>query len=236
MSWILTGITLGFLGSFHCMGMCGPIALAVPASPERRFTSFLLYILGKTITYSLLGVFFGIAGQSFVLLGFQQILSISMGVVILIAAAFPIRFEKQVRQLPFYKRVMKQLHKTFGDVLRKNGMNSAFMIGLLNGLLPCGLVYMALAGAAATGKASTGAIFMASFGLGTVPAIAVIVLASIRLKSGVFHLIKKGIPLFGFLLGLMLIFRGLGLNIPFLSPTPKQSSNHNTVICTVFEK
>ncbi len=236
MSWILTGLILGFLGSFHCLGMCGPLALAIPSEPDRRNASFLLYISGKSLTYSLLGLFFGIAGQSFILAGFQQTLSIGMGVIILIAAAFPLRFEKLIKELPFYGSAIKQIQRYFGEFLRKNGMKSAFMIGMLNGLLPCGLIYMALAGAAGTGQALTGAMFMASFGMGTVPALALVVMVSGRLKSGFVPLMKKAIPLFGFTLGLMLILRGLNLNIPFLSPALKQSSNHNSVVCIVPEK
>ena len=88
MELVLAAISLGLLGSFHCIGMCGPIALALPVhqySPFKKYLGIFLYNVGRVTTYTFLGIVFGLLGQSFFLGGFQQILSITIGVLLLLS-------------------------------------------------------------------------------------------------------------------------------------------------------
>ncbi|MGZ4043606.1 MAG: sulfite exporter TauE/SafE family protein, partial [Bacteroidia bacterium] len=92
---IVAAISLGLLGSFHCIGMCGPIALALPvhqATVFRKVVAILLYNSGRIITYSLLGLLFGIIGQGFAVFGLQQVLSVSLGTLILLSIILPKKF------------------------------------------------------------------------------------------------------------------------------------------------
>src|SRR5262249_30148453 len=104
------------------------------------------------------------------------------------------------------------------SLLRRRSFATLFLLGLLNGLLPCGLVYVACAGATATGSLVSGAICMSAFGFGTVPMMLGIGLSG-RLMPAVLRLqLRKAIPVSVFLLASVLILRGLGLGIPYISP------------------
>ena len=88
-SSLIAGFTLVTAGSLHCIGMCGPLSLALPTwhlSKSKRFISLLLYQFGRIITYSLLGLIFGLAGRGFYIAGIQQLFSIILGILVLIAA------------------------------------------------------------------------------------------------------------------------------------------------------
>ncbi len=98
---------------------------------------------------------------------------------------------------------------------------SLFFIGMLNGLLPCGLVYMAIAGAIGTGGVAEGSLYMILFGLGTIPMLLSISLAGNIMSIAVRKRINKLIPVLVVIVGVLFILRGLSLGIPYLSP-PKQ--------------
>ncbi|HQW83563.1 MAG TPA: sulfite exporter TauE/SafE family protein, partial [Ferruginibacter sp.] len=163
--------SIGMLGSFHCVGMCGPLALSLPLSNNGFFAKFsgaILYNAGRIVTYSFFGLIFGLVGKSFALFGFQQWLSIIMGVLIMFFIILPKRskvFSTTNGTIRFFEKLRGYLGRLF---TQKNN-SSLFSIGLLNGLLPCGLVYMAVAGSVATADVLNSVLFMAFFGLGTVP-------------------------------------------------------------------
>jgi uncharacterized protein len=221
MNLILASLTLGFLGSFHCVGMCGPIALALPLnnnSVAAKISGALLYNGGRIFTYALFGSLFGIIGQSMVIAGYQQALSIILGILILLFMFIPSAILNRFKiTAPVYKIVSigkKKLHLLF----RKNSYSSLFFIGVLNGFLPCGLVYLGIAGAIATGNGLQGMLFMSVFGLGTLPALLALALAgntvSPKFRTG----INKAMPLFIATVAVLLILRGMNLGIPYLSP------------------
>ena len=221
MEFLLAALTLGFLGSFHCVGMCGPIALALPVDhshPAKRILGTLSYNLGRIITYGAMGALFGLLGKGFVMAGYQQWLSIGLGVAILVGVLWPKSFSTSTPLLqPLYK-VVAIIKQTLGGLFRKKSMESLLFIGLLNGLLPCGLVYMGVAGAIATGSPMQGALFMMAFGLGTAPA-----MLSVTLLSGSITLqwrnnIRKAVPVVVSTMAILLILRGLNLGIPYISP------------------
>ncbi|MES2679458.1 MAG: sulfite exporter TauE/SafE family protein [Bacteroidota bacterium] len=226
MNFIVAAISLGFLGSFHCIGMCGPIALSLPVHnkpPLLRYLLILSYNAGRIITYSLLGLLAGIIGRSFILAGLQQALSISVGVGLL-AFVF-IRFKNGLSVNPFFLWIKTVFARAFSI-----GRNSSlFLVGLLNGLLPCGLVYVGLAGAVATGGLLSGALFMAAFGAGTLPMMLLLPLAGSWITPSARSRMRSLVPVMITAMALFLILRGLNLGIPYLSP--KINTTEKSMIC-----
>ncbi|MFZ5948646.1 MAG: sulfite exporter TauE/SafE family protein [Stygiobacter sp.] len=218
---VWTGFLVGLLGSFHCVGMCGPIALALPIFGEAKINLIigrLLYNFGRIITYSVMGFLFGLLGNRVILFGLQQGLSITLGLFILVYVLIPKKFKAKLPELKFYKVVTNFIKINFAKLVSKKSSKSLFAIGLLNGLLPCGFVYVGIAGAISTGDAINGSIYMALFGLGTTP---IMFLTSIIGKVLTFNLrsrINRLIPIFTFLLAILFILRGLNLGIPYISP------------------
>ena len=212
------------MGSFHCAGMCGPIAIALPLHgntvPQKIFGGT-LYNLGRTITYGIMGAVFGLLGQGLHLLGFQQKISVLMGAIMIISVLFPALFKNQYNMGKSWFSVVGKLKKTIAKMFAIRSFQSLFFIGMLNGLLPCGLVYMAIAGAIGTGGVVQGSLYMILFGLGTIPMLLGISLAGNVLSLTVRKQINKLIPVLVVIVGLLFILRGLSLGIPYLSP-PKQ--------------
>lgn len=220
MQLVVVAFSIGMLGSFHCVGMCGPLALSLPLSNNGFFAKFsgaLLYNAGRIVTYSFFGLLFGLIGKSFALFGFQQWLSIIMGVLILFFIILPKKtqlFKQANGAIVFFEKLRSYLGKLFSI---KNS-SSLFAIGLLNGLLPCGLVYMAVAGAVATADVLNSVLFMAFFGLGTVPVMWSIAFLGNYIGVGIRQKIRKAYPYMMALMACMLILRGMGLGIPYISP------------------
>lgn len=223
--FLLAAISLGFLGSFHCIGMCGPIALSIPVkrtSPFSLISGSLIYNSGRIITYVTMGFLFGLIGKGFVMAGWQNILSIALGVLILTMLLLP-NFSLPVKVGFFFhilERLKEQLRKLFGV----HNVRSLLFIGLLNGLLPCGLVYLGIAGAIATGSAATGALFMAGFGLGTFPAMMTLTIIRDYINIRVREKIRKVVPVFVGCMAVLLILRGMNLGIPYISPSLQSTS------------
>lgn len=218
----VVAFSIGMLGSFHCVGMCGPLALSLPLSNNGFFAKFsgaLLYNAGRIVTYSCFGLVFGLIGKSFALFGFQQWLSIILGTLILFFIILPKKtqlFKQANGAIVFFEKLRSSLGKLFSI---KNS-SSLFAIGLLNGLLPCGLVYMAVAGAVATADVLDSILFMAFFGLGTVPVMWSIAFFGNYIGVGIRQKIRKAYPYMMALMACMLILRGMGLGIPYVSPRP----------------
>ena len=217
----------GLAGSFHCIGMCGPIALALPVG-KRSFAkatiSRVLYNLGRILTYSILGAAFGYFGKTFFIAGFQQQLSILIGILMF----FFILPNKFLAWSPFQK-MTHFLMATFRKVFPLNSPLGFIILGLLNGLLPCGFVYMALAGASATTTPIEGAIFMAIFGLGTAPMMFSIGFLPKFLTLNHRQKINKYLPIYSLLLASFFIIRGMNLGIPYLSPKFEKAPVHQSI-------
>lgn len=217
---------MGFLGSFHCIGMCGAIALSLPVqhlNGWRRYLGILYYNTGRVVTYGLLGFVSGSIGHIISLPGWQQQLSIVLGVILLVICLSNIT-RNSLRPPAFVQQYWNNkiiAHLT--PLLRLKTTQSTFLIGLLNGLLPCGLVYMAIAGAVAVHHPYQSMLFMMSFGTGTLPAMMLLGLTGnmvgLRLRS----YIRKASPYVIGFMGILLILRGANLNIPYLSPHVNQN-------------
>lgn len=216
----MSGFSIGLIGSFHCLGMCGPLALALPInhlSPMRKFVSILLYNSGRTFSYAILGILFGLIGQSFSFFKIQQWLSILTGLFILLFMMVHQRNPIQARGL---NRFSFWIKNKIGSYLKSNKHQISFLtIGMLNGLLPCGLVYVALAASVATGSSIQGAILMFSFGLGTIAIMTLIMGFGKLISSNLRMKLNKISPFLIVCVSIILIVRGLNLGIPYLSPS-----------------
>jgi uncharacterized protein len=213
-------LIIGLLGSFHCMGMCGPIALALPlkeTSWETRIISGMLYHLGRVITYIFLGLIFGLLGMGIHIWGIQQWVSIGVGTVMILSVAFPVFFHGMA-WTGGLDTLFSGFKKFFGRFFGFRTYLSVWIIGLLNGLLPCGLVYIALAGALVSTSPLNGAIYMTIFGLGTIPALLALSLLGNIISTAFRRRVQKIIPFLIILIGVLFVLRGMNLGIPYISP------------------
>jgi uncharacterized protein len=212
-----TAFILGLVGSLHCAGMCGPLALALPSHSGNIWTLLrdrAAYNLGRVATYCGLGFMFGAFGKTLWLAGVQRWLSIVLGVTLLVGLL-------SSRRLTLWRPVtflVNRLKSQMSMTLRRRSAGSLAVLGLLNGLLPCGLVYVACAGATATGGITAGVSYMAWFGAGTLPLMLVISFSGRLLPISWRLPLLKAVPLAVFLLATLLILRGMSLGVPFLSP------------------
>lgn len=220
---LVTALILGLLGSFHCVGMCGPIAFMLPVSRNNSFKKFLqifLYHVGRLTAYGLIGLAFGLVGKSLYLFGIQQQLSIAAGILMIAVILIPTEtFAKYNFSRPMY-RIIGRIKSSLGTALKKKTPDTFLTIGFLNGFLPCGLVYMAVFGAIASGALLESGLYMVFFGLGTIPLMTMAVYFSSMLNGVVKRKISKLIPVFVVIIGMLFIIRGMGLDIPYLSPAP----------------
>jgi hypothetical protein len=212
-----TAFVLGLAGSLHCAAMCGPLALALPVGGRTGMSLFMgrvVYTIGRIATYCGMGLVFGLAGRTLALAGIQRWVSIALGLALLVGlfASRRLALWRPVTQL------VEQLKRLMAGLLRRRSLAALGLLGLLNGLLPCGLVYVACAGATATGGISSGAAYMAAFGLGTAPLMLAISFSGRLLPLPVRLRLRAAIPVSVFLLGLLLILRGMSLGIPYVSP------------------
>lgn len=234
LQFIIAAFALGFTGSFHCVGMCGPIAMAVPyggKTDAARWWSVGKYLSGKTITYSLAGMLFGLFGRQLVVSGFQQILSIVLGSILLLIVGFML-FKNSAYHNNFLQRIISnRLIPVFGRLLKNPNGSTPFFLGMVNGLLPCGLVYLGLLGATATGSAFSGAMFMLWFGIGTMPVMFLFLALANRFSFSFRQTIKKITPYFIAIAGIMLILRGMNLGIPYLSPDLASMQQSGAIGC-----
>ena len=236
---ILSAIALGFASGFHCIGMCGPIALSMGLT-KKQATNFYLqnltYQFGRIVTYSLLGAILGIVGEGFEMAGFQQYLTIIAGILLIIMALFSFGGKDFASRIPFLSKFLFSVKSNLGRLLQKADYRSRFTTGLLNGFLPCGMVYMALTASLAAGGVWQGASYMALFGLGTLPFMFAVVLAGNLMNQAFRIKILKAVPVIMIILGGLFILRGLELGIPYISPRAEAmtiSKDHNGANCHI---
>lgn len=231
---IWTGFIIGLLGSIHCVGMCGPIALALPIGTESKFqlmVSRILYNLGRTVTYGLFGALFGLFGERIALVVLQQNLSIALGSIILIYILMPKKLQAKLAETKPYRIITDTVKSSFAKLTKTGSSSSLFLFGIINGFLPCGFVYVAVAGAVSTGSVLNGTLFMILFGLGTTPIMLATSMVGKFVNVNVKRKINKLIPVFAAILAIIFILRGLNLGIPYLSPKLIKSDAKQEVIC-----
>ncbi|MEM1134549.1 MAG: sulfite exporter TauE/SafE family protein [Bacteroidota bacterium] len=227
-----TAFTIGALGSLHCAGMCGPIALAVPVlgrSKTAAFLSRLLYNTGRIVTYAAMGGFFGTLGYGVAIWGTQQSLSIIIGVAIVFSVILPFSLKRFFNINAVLTGIIGKIKKSMGLLFGKKDAHTIFLIGFLNGFLPCGLVYLGIAGAVASGSVTDGVLYMSAFGLGTLPMLLAISYLGKLITPGFRGFVRKSLPIVVLFLGFLFIMRGLNLGIPYLSP--KANHAHSVSVC-----
>jgi len=221
MSYQHLAFMIGLLGSVHCVGMCGPLAFGVPSLRSGWFylvLDKLLYQSGRIISYCILGVLIGLLGRQIWLAGLQQGVSILSGLLIILAALSRI-FKFSLSNSSSI--LLKPFNAMFSYALQHRANH--LIIGLINGFLPCGFVYLAMAGALNTGAIPSAISYMFWFGLGTTP-LMFIAAVSVGFTSALFRKrINQLIPFLMLFLGCWFMLRGLELNIPYLSP-PKAAT------------
>ncbi|WP_299699601.1 sulfite exporter TauE/SafE family protein [uncultured Pontibacter sp.] len=228
---IWAGFLFGLLGSFHCVGMCGPIAMALPfvgSSGWRYYLGRLLYNGGRIVTYASLGALAGAFGQSLQLAGLQQTVSIVSGILIILLLVLPAAMKGRASSVLGTDRAMGWVRHQLGYYFQKNSLGSLFVVGLLNGLLPCGFVYIALAGAISAPGIDGAMLYMTLFGLGTFPLMYLVSLSGKLISLKVRGIFNRAVPYVGMTLAILFIVRGLGLGIPYISPKVVQTAQHTT--------
>jgi uncharacterized protein len=219
---LYTAFLFGLISSFHCIGMCGPIAMILPLernNPTKKVSQIVTYHLGRLTAYGTIGLLFGLLGKGFFLAGIQQQLSVFIGVAMIVVIVIP---EKVFTRYNFSKpvfRLISRIKQTLGSQFKNKSYKSLFTIGLLNGFLPCGMVYVALFGAIAMQSESLGVLYMILFGLGTVPLMSSVVYINSFLTVAIRNRIQKIIPFVALIIAGLFILRGLGLGVPYVSPS-----------------
>jgi len=184
---VISMLLLGLLGSGHCLGMCGPLVIALPGQ-FGRWSAHLLYHLGRLCTYTLMGFLMGGLGSGWspsdwplepVSLSWVTRLQIAMAAA---AALFLLLFGlnrlallpepkwlsvASPAKIPGFQRIMH-------SVMKRNRILHVYFIGLMLGLLPCGLSYAAFARSLAAGSTLRGGLLALMFGLGTLPGLLVL--------------------------------------------------------------
>ncbi len=218
---LYSAIILGLVSSLHCIGMCGPIAMMLPVdryNPARRAMQILLYHAGRITAYGSLGLVFGLLGKGFYLAGIQQQLSVMAGLIMITLALVPEKvFARYNFSKPVY-RLISKIKTSLGSQFRKRNNKALFVTGLLNGYLPCGLVYAALFGAIAMQNEILGSAYMMLYGVGTIPLMSAVVYTSGFIKNSTRSVMAKIVPYAAAFIGILFVVRGLGLDIPYVSP------------------
>ena len=223
-SLIAVALGLGLAGSLHCAGMCGPLLLSLSLSRKQKnqlLKQSVIHHLGRISSYVLMGLAAGFFGQAIASGGLQQKLSIISGTLLLIIFILPHLLKGNNRWSGYLKNKWRQL-------VNKSGVKSTFLIGLVNGFLPCGLVFAALATASATGHSLYGAAFMGFFGLGTMPLLLSISIGGFKLAFWKGKAAGFILPAATVLTASLLILRGMNLGIPYLSPEIESDSSEIT--------
>jgi uncharacterized protein len=225
----LIALTTGLFSSLHCIGMCGPLALALPTgrfSKRKAIFAKLLYNFGRISTYSFLGLIFGFIGEKIALFQFQQTFSIILGITFLIFI-----FKHKLltfNQLGFINQFLRTKFKQF---FNSNQLQNFYFIGIINGFLPCAMIYLALTGAVVSASPIEGMIYMAIFGLGTSPAMFLLVHFAGILKNKNSIILRKTTSIYSLLFAVLLIVRGLNLGIPYLSPQVIENQTSTITVC-----
>jgi len=228
MTWQLTiaGFTLGLVSSLHCVGMCGPLSLALPVQhlfKIQKIAAILLYQVGRVISYSALGFILGFAGRGIYLAGYQRWFSITLGCLMLFFLIQYWVFRKRL-QPNFLNNFYLAIQGLMARFLKARGIFSFLFFGIANGFLPCGMVYLALAGALVTTEITQSVLFMVMFGVGTIPAMTAISFlgqfVSLKLRNS----FRRVVPVFISMMAVLLILRGMNLGIPFVSPLLQSAS------------
>ena len=228
-----SAFVMGLAGSLHCIGMCGPLALSLPASHKSslsRISGGLIYNSGRILSYASMGLVFGSLGNLIIATRWQSGLSIALGIIILLYLLFPKKYF-HFSTATLLSKPFVMLRQQLGKLFQSRKLSSLFFVGILNGFLPCGLVYLALTSSIISSSPVNGGIFMLFFGLGTFPLMFATVLMGNYLNQSIRQNIRKAVPALLFFMAVLLILRGMNLGIPFVSPEFDSTHRHVVMPC-----
>jgi uncharacterized protein len=228
MNFIIAALLLGLAGSLHCIGMCGPLVVAIHsrAGGSVAFSNRVVYHIGRVLVYAVLGLVVGIIGSTFSFFGWQQVLSVVAGLLMLFFVIFPSGIGA-LKKKPL--GLISFLKNKFNGLIQRKSFWSYALLGIINGLLPCGLVYTAMAAALTTASVYKSVLFMLLFGLATAPALFAAaqaiqwIMNTTRIRS------YRTVQIVLATVSLLVILRGAGLGIPFISPA--MANDNNKVEC-----
>jgi len=212
-----TAFTIGLFGSLHCLGMCGPLSAALPLQRQDRWYQagqLSIYHSGRILTYGLLGLLIGLFGGGAALAGMQAELSIALGVILLIAIPLGLNWERLLLRRRSFQWLQRKLGQSMGQLMKKRGKTALFGLGMLNGLLPCGLVYLAIMGALSRFSPVHSGVYMLFFGLGTLPILLSSSLFAHYLRGRLRRVYRIVTPILVAAVAILLILRGLQFALP----------------------
>ena len=210
-------LTMGLMSSFHCIGMCGPIALALPVQKGNRLqqlAGLTIYNTGRAFTYAILGLLIGSIGSSLAWIGYLRYLSVFAGILMLAYVFWPARLDTYFHTPLFWQRVVNSIRKKMGEMLRSRKMHGWLLLGIFNGLLPCGMVYLALISSMATGSMAGSGLYMLLFGIGTLPMMMAVGFFKQWFTPNLRTRIRKLTPIVMAVAGIWLVARGLLIQYP----------------------
>lgn len=216
-------LALGFAGSFHCLAMCGPLVVGLHAGNRSSVFHRLLYHTGRISSYAGIGLVMGLGGGAASLLTTERTVAIVAGILMISTAVLQILLKRGILPAAIVRPLSRRISGAVGTLSQHRRPGTAVALGVLNGMLPCGLVVSAAVGSVGMGNAVDGALFMAVFGLGTIPAmLAISFIPTIRLRSARISYIM---PVLVLVLGLLVTVRGMALGIPYVSPAPPKPTS-----------
>ncbi|WP_229254108.1 sulfite exporter TauE/SafE family protein [Dyadobacter sp. NIV53] len=213
----LLAVTMGLMSSFHCISMCGPIALTLPVRKGnfwQKFAGLSVYNGGRAISYAMLGAVIGCVSSSLVWIGYLRYLSVFAGMLMLVYVFWPSKLDLYFHPPKFWQEVINHVKKGMSEMLKSRKIHGWFMLGMLNGLLPCGMVYLALMSSVATGSISGAGTFMLLFGIGTLPMMMAVGFFKNWFTPVLRTQIRKLTPVILAVAGIWLVGRGIFIQYP----------------------
>lgn len=216
MMMLWTALTLGFLGSLHCLGMCGPLVMAIPSTGKTNLetaANVTGYHTSRLAAYALLGILPGVIGAGLHVTAAQQWISIIVGILFLVGCVISLRGQLRI-SIGWVDRASNAIQNLFFRYSRSGSRSHLLGLGFLNGLIPCGMVYMAMAAALGTGSVTGSMLFMIAFGAGTVPIFFGLAFIQSRKVLNLRPYLIKLIPVSLAILGVIFLWRGLAITVP----------------------
>ncbi len=216
---VWSALLLGLISSLHCAAMCAPLQVMVisQGSSQAHKKHVFYYHTARICTYAFLGAFAGLLGKGLGIQAWQQEASLLSGLFLLagFAAFYLLKLDRKLLKILF-----PYLNRMRGTLAKNKGFSLVYFggSGMVNGLLPCGMVYLALFPAMASDTWWLATGYMVLFGLGTLPTLLLANMSGIRFLQTRGLWLQKAIPVFVVLTAFLLIVRGMDLGIPYLSP------------------
>lgn len=222
----LLALTMGLTSSFHCIGMCGPIALALPIQRTGKFKqilSLLSYNGGRALSYAFFGALLGLMGSALAWVGYLRYFSILAGLLMVGYVVFQKKSDTFLHAPGFWQKSVQSVKRLMAKLLQSGNPFHFLFLGMLNGLLPCGMVYLALISSLATGNMYGGAVYMFVFGLGTLPVMMAVGFFKQLFTPGIRNQMRRATPVIICIAGVWLVARGLMIHYPTnASMNPKE--------------